>query len=174
MLRSELLSRENLSTMQEMWKINFPRENLQDCCYTDGKDVFTSVVDGELSDKNLSYYLVYDDDVLIGHWGIYTVRNDPESAWLGWFGVLPAHRRQGYGTRILSLFEREARRLGFRWVRLYTDRDNYAAQNCYTEFGFTLEDFNGTADMESGPLTIGSKSICDAPVELWNDRYLEL
>lgn len=173
-LRSVPISLDNLKIIQDLWKTNFPKEASQDYTFMDGKDIFECSVLG-IGDVNVKYYLVYDEDTLIGQWGLYTTKiEQKESAWLGWFSVLPEHRRKGYGTKILELFEAEARRLGFKYIRLYTGRDNLTAQACYKNYGFQLEEFNGETDMESEPLTIGSKSICDEDVPMWDDRYMEL
>lgn len=174
MIKSVPVSLDNLHVIQELWKTNFPKEASEDYTFQDGKDIFECSVLG-IAGLNVNYYLVYDNNVLIGQWGLYTtcIERD-ESAWLGWFSVLPEHRRHGYGMKILGEFEQEAKRRGFKYIRLYTGRDNIIAQKCYSKFGFVLEDFNGETDMETEALTIGSKSICGSEVPLWNDRYMEL
>lgn len=174
MIKSVSITSENLKIIQDLWKTNFPKEASLDYTFMDGKDIFECSVLG-IGGVNVKYYLVYDDETLIGQWGIYTTKiEEKESAWLGWFSVLPEHRRKGYGRRILQEFEAEARKQGFKYIRLYTGRDNLTAQACYANYGFTLEEFNGETDMETEKLTIGSKTICDKPVPPWADRYMEL
>ena len=60
----------------------------------------------DIINKNLewqNYYLVYDDDIVIGITGLYCFEdiNITNSIWLGWFGVLEEHRLKGYGMKIL-------------------------------------------------------------------------
>ena len=60
----------------------------------------------ETINKNVDYekyYLVYNNDKVIGITGLYCKENiyETNSIWLGWFGVLPEYRRRGYGKNIL-------------------------------------------------------------------------
>ena len=54
---------------------------------------------------NNEYYIVYLNNIPIGITGIYTYPIDPESAWLGWFGIREPYRCKGYGSKVIQHFE---------------------------------------------------------------------
>ena len=55
--------------------------------------------------SGFEYYLVYEDGVCAGITGIYTYPDDPESAWLGWFGIREEYRRRHLGSKTMRWFE---------------------------------------------------------------------
>ena len=128
--------------------------------------------------RNLSsneYYLLYLDEVCIGISGIYQYPSDPASAWLGWFGILPAYRRYGYGSEALGIFEQTARDRGFAYARLYTDRyNNEAAITFYTANGYSGEIYDNPDDPAAFqyPIFVFSKSLTGDPVPPWNNREM--
>lgn len=44
---------------------------------------------------------------------------DLDSAWLGWFGVLPEYRNKGIGCRLLNKTIKLVSSMGFKYLRLY-------------------------------------------------------
>ena len=113
----------------------------------------------------------------IGMSGIYTEAIDPDSAWLGWIGVLPEYRRERFATRMLNAFAEECRQRGFKYARIYTNEGNIPARECYKFNGFMEEKYNGpTPDcvLTGGPIYIYSKSLYpqyECPP--WADRHLD-
>lgn len=61
------------------------------------------------------------------------IRNPPELAWIATFGVLPAFRRHGIGSALLSACEDA---LGVQRVRLSVRRGNENAIRLYKNFGY--------------------------------------
>lgn len=47
------------------------------------------------------FFLVYNEDELIGITGVDVFREYPETIWLDWFTILPQHRNKGYGKKVL-------------------------------------------------------------------------
>lgn len=47
------------------------------------------------------YYLARDTEKIVGITGHDPTEDEQTEMWLGWFGVLPAERRKGYGSKIL-------------------------------------------------------------------------
>lgn len=173
MLVKELVTKENIEIMRELFFINFPEEGLFH--YPDGRDCFERSLD---PNEKLEYYIVYLEEYkskdIIGHFGIYEEPSDPKSSWLGWFGVMPEFRRERYGTRIIKMYEELAKKRGYTHARLYTDKKNITGQSFYKFNGYTLEDFNGPYYDNMSKVMIGSKSLCkDIPLELWHDKKLE-
>jgi GNAT superfamily N-acetyltransferase len=133
--------------------------------------------DGVTGKTENAYYLVYDDRICIGITGLYSLSSDPDSAWLGWFGVLEDFRRRHYGSMILSLFEEQARTAGFRYARIYTDRyDNDTAIAFYTACGYTPETYDNPEDPAcyEYPILIFSKALYGGTPSAWNSRNIGL
>lgn len=124
------------------------------------------------------YYLIHETDIgYIGVTGLFSLPADTESAWLGWFGILEKYRRHHYGSIAMRLFEDQAKQLGFKYCRVYTDRDdNEVAINFYISNGYSFESYNNECDPScfDFPVLVGTKSICDKPIVLWNNRYMAL
>ena len=77
----------------------------------------------------------------IGMTGLYRDqknKDDHETVWLGWFGVHPEYRRCGIGSSLLEFTINEAKRLGFKTMKIYTstDENESAAHKLYESFGF--------------------------------------
>ncbi len=134
-------------------------------------DLFVKKTGIEYKNDNIKYYIAYDNNEVIGITGIYYYDN--ESAWLGWFGVLPDKRRNHYGKAILEKTMELAKQKGFKTMRLYTDAvDNANAIKLYEKLGFIGEKYS--AEKLAYDCYIYSKSLCNEPVNLWNNKVLGL
>ena len=93
--------------------------------------------------KELEYFVVMDEktDSVIGTTGLYTRKHEPlNMVWLGWYCVAPKKRGERLGSEILQWTIDEARKRGFKKMKLYTS-DNpieAVAQHVYEKFGFKL------------------------------------
>lgn len=124
-----------------------------------------------------AYFLLREGGACVGIIGLYTYPEDPDSAWLGWFGIREGYRRQGLGARALGLFEDMAARRGFTFARLYTDaEDNGAAVAFYRARGYVSEPYDNPADPAAliYKTLIFSKSLTGAPLTPWNSRSIHL
>lgn len=113
----------------------------------------------------------------IGLVGLYAYRDYPKEAWLGWFGVLPQHRRKGFGRQIFEFAKNEASLLGFETLRLYTDEeDNFLATKLYEKLGMQGEYYENKEDSyhTASRVLIYSISLTDKPCEKWNSKNLSL
>lgn len=78
---------------------------------------------------------------IAGVTGLETMLEDePEVAWLGWFGVTPEFRGKGFGRSLLKTTISKARTIGFDKLRLWTTTapEEIAAQDMYEDFDFRL------------------------------------
>ena len=136
----------------------------------------------EKNEDYQNYYLVYDNNEIIGITGLYSFEdiNVTNSLWLGWFGVLTEKRNKGYGKRILldtiEMAKDLSKEYPIKYFRLYTStRDNPIAQVLYKEVMDTYEDYNNENDFNyDNTCVIYSKSICNEPVKLWDNQFLNL
>jgi len=161
------LNRENLQTAISIQNTIFPTH--------DASQNYRDAVEGKTDYK---YCLLFVDNVgYVGVSGLYSLKIDSESAWLGWFGILEQYRRNRYGSEALRLFEEQAKGLGFKYCRLYTDRyDNDAAIKFYESNGYAFEQYENRFDPScfDYPVLIGTKCLYNEPLVLWNDRNIGL
>lgn len=166
MIYLERITADNLETAVAVQEELFPLES--------GRLNFEESLSGGSS---FSYFLINEADECVGVIGIYSYPEDRESGWLGWFGIREPYRRHHYGTQAMKRFEQIAADLGFRYVRLYTDRDdNDAAISFYQANGYTSEPYCCREDPASlaYPMLIFSKSLSSDPVPPWNSRNIHL
>ena len=122
-------------------------------------------------DDDIKYYIAYIDDQEVGITGIYRYQKD--EAWLGWFGILPKYRKKGYGKMLLEETMKLAEKLGYKTMRLYTDKkENDKAIKLYEKSGFVGEKY--LAEKLSYDCWIYSKSLYNDKAKLWNDKNLNL
>ncbi len=63
-------------------------------------------------------------DEVIGICGLYSlVPHDTKELWLGWLGVVPTHRNQGYGKEVMSHLYVEAKKVGCEQLMSYVDKE---------------------------------------------------
>ena len=128
-------------------------------------------------ESGYEYYLIFEDGVCAGITGLYSYPEDPDSAWLGWFGIREGFRRKHLGSRVLAVFEEMAASRGFRCARLYTDAENNdAAIAFYKANGYTCEPYLNTQDpacLEHKALIFSKSLTSGAPVP-WNSRSIHL
>ncbi|MBW4554730.1 MAG: GNAT family N-acetyltransferase [Trichormus sp. ATA11-4-KO1] len=91
-------------------------------------------------DQSISLWQVYIAKLAaesIGVIGLYQlVDSPPDVVWLGWFGLRPHFRRQGWGTIMLARLKEYALAFGFKELWVYTNYDNLAAISFYENYGF--------------------------------------
>ena len=184
MFRKHLVTKYTVDDAHDMFRQIFPDEKLYEedggslkSCFSEAAKTF--------NDPNVLWnYYIYTDSspehplgFSVGMSGIYLEDADPDSAWLGWLGVLPEYRREHYGTRIMNEFLNECRERGFKFARLYTNENNIVARAFYEANGFIGEKYNGEVPecvKTGGDVWIYSKSLCPAvPCIPWGDRHLD-
>jgi ribosomal protein S18 acetylase RimI-like enzyme len=91
-------------------------------------------------DNSLAFWEVYLAKVeaeTIGVMGLYQlVDSPPDVVWVGWFGIRPQFRRQGWGKIMIEQLKEYAREFGFQQLWVYTDHPNLAAVSFYESSGF--------------------------------------
>jgi ribosomal protein S18 acetylase RimI-like enzyme len=71
---------------------------------------------------SVEYYIVENNDDIVGTFGLYAMSWSPTSYWLGWIAIAPEHRRKGIGTSCLKMAEEMARQKGARLFCLETSQ----------------------------------------------------
>lgn len=139
-----------------------------------GKNNYLSSIENS---KQSQFFLVFDKKKCIGVTGIYSYKNDHDNAWIGFFGIKEEYRGKGYGTKVLKLTEKYAKSMGYKFMRLFTDKlDNDIAINFYKNNGYTFEDYNNDSEAlkDEFNVIIGSKSLCDEEAPLWDNKFINL
>ena len=131
-----------------------------------------------LSEKSgYEYFLIYEDGICAGIIGLYSVPEDPDSAWLGWFGIRKGFRRKHLGSAALRIFEEMAGSRGYLYARLYTDAvNNDAAIAFYKANGYLCEPYENQQDIASleHKTVIFSKPLTSGSLVPWNSRNIHL
>ena len=132
--------------------------------------------------QHYKFYLVYNENVIVGITGIYMDIKYPDSIWLGWYGVLEEYRLHGFGKQILldsiemaKEWAKNDKKISY--MRIYTSyKYNDIAQILYKEFMDTTEEYNNKEDINfNNTCLIYSKSLKDnINIELWNNKFLDL
>lgn len=166
MLRLERITRKNLKLAVDVQREIFPEYSAE----VNYEESINGTTDYE-------YDLIYNGDDCIGITGIYSIDTDKESSWLGWFGIREKYRRKHFGTEAIKLYEKAAKERGFKYARLYADRDdNDATLAFYRNNGYVSEPYTNKEDCNdpSVNLLIFSKSLTDAPLVPWGNRNIHL
>ena len=96
---------------------------------------FKQSVTGKHHYKRLEFYIGYENNTVVGLSGVYA--NRPDECWLGWFGILPEHRRKGYATTLLNLQIQMMKDYGYKICRVYSNViTNKQAVYLYSKKGF--------------------------------------
>ena len=173
-MRLEPVDYTNYKKAIEIQKEIFPEEDgTMNILASLGRSLFMQKTGLFYEDDHVRYYIAYSGNEAVGITGTYYYNNDPTSAWLAWFGVLPDKRRRHYGERILKQTMELARQKGFKVMRLYTDAvGNANAIKLYKKLGFIGEKYS--AEKLSYDCYIYSKSLHGEKTEPWNNRALGL
>ena len=126
------------------------------------KDSITGVHDYE----RLEFYLAYENHIAIGLTGVYAKRDD--ECWLGWFGICPEYRREGYATQMLDLTVEMMKNYGYKVCRIYTDTVNNAeAIKLYTKKGFKID-----SKYQENVITMAKSLDGDTTISKWKGKPL--
>ena len=125
-----------------------------------------------VASSGYEYFLIYVGDDCAGIIGLYCIPEDPDSAWLGWFGIREGFRRRHLGSAALKRFEDMAVSREYRFARLYTD----AAIAFYHANGYICEPYLNLEDPAclQYKTLIFSKPLADEPLVFWNGRNIHL
>lgn len=168
-IRFEKITYDNLELACQIQNTIFPEE--------DGRQNFIEQINKDPYRKEQDYSIVYVDNEPIGVTGIYSYHEYPESAWLGWFGILSEHRGKGYGKAALEKTIELAKEKGYTKFRLYTDEFATDAHKLYERCGLVKELYDNEEDKDAfieADIYIYSKSLTDKTIDLWNNKILGL
>lgn len=135
------------------------------------RELFMKVTGLFYPDDNVKYYLAYKDKEAIGITGLYEYKDMPDEMWIAWFGVLPEHRRLGYGSKILEWTMKKALSQKKKTIRLYTEMGgNNEAIELYRKLGFIEEKY--LAEKLTYNCYIFSKSLTAKPTKPFDNKNL--
>lgn len=169
-LKYEKVTKKNIKQAIKIQNRLFPLEDGID-------DLNEAINNSEKYFEVLEYYLVHDGEYYVGITGIYSHKEYPEDAWVGWFGILPAFRKCGYGKEVMLYTKEKAKKKGFKHLRLYTDDQiNHISVKLFEKLGMEKEEYtreNGKY-YQVGKMLIFSWSLTDEKVKPWNNKLLFL
>lgn len=87
--------------------------------------------------KYWQVWLIEIESRTIGICGLYSEkRSSNRELWIGWFGMLPQYRNNGFGTESLEYMEIQAKKIGCDTLLTYTDSKK--SMNFYKKNGFVV------------------------------------
>lgn len=163
------ITKENLELACKIQNSIFPKEN--------ARQNFIEQINNDPYRKELDYYIVYLKNQPIGVTGVYSYNEYPNTAWLGWFGILDEYRNKGYGKITLDKTIALAKKKGYTEFRLYTDEFATSAHKLYESRGLKKELYDNPNDKDEyfiADIYIYSISLNGNPIEDWNNKTLGL
>lgn len=125
----KITTHEDIEIVKSFFYQIFPEENKYDLIH------FEQSITRQHGFKRLEYYLGYENNTVVGISGVYADNN--VECWLGWFGIRPEYRRNGYASVMLDLQLQIMKDYGYKVCRLYTDEViNTHAVDLYIKKGF--------------------------------------
>lgn len=97
-------------------------------------------------------YVIFDEKTPIGWVGINGLLSEDKIAYIKMIGLLSQYQNKGVGTYVINQFLGILKSRGFAGVALYTNQNNYRAQNCYMKCGFKVTE-ELIEEMANGNLT---------------------
>ncbi len=169
-LKYEKVTKKNINIAIKIQNRIFPLEDGLD-------DLNESINQSKKYFDKLEYYLIHNGEYYVGITGIYSHKEYPDDAWVGWFGILPMFRKRHYAMKAMEFTKKKARSLGFKNLRLYTDdKYNFASISLFEKLGMTSEVYEAEEGKyyKVGNMLIYSISLDGTPVEPWNNKCLFL
>ena len=163
------ITKDNLELACKIQNEIFPKE--------DARQNFIEQINNDPYRKEMDYCIVYLGDIPIGITGIYSYKEYPNDAWLGWFGILNDYRKKGYGSRVLDMTINNAKEKGYKTFRIYTDEYAIDAHKLYESKGFVKELYDRDDDKDEffiADIYIYSLGLNSEVVDLWNNKFLGL
>jgi GNAT superfamily N-acetyltransferase len=103
--------------------------------------------------------------------GLYAYKEYLKDVFLNWFGVLPSCRGRGLGERIFKWTVLMAKRKGYKYFRLYTEKgDNDKAINLYRKMRMMEEVYNKEKWINN--MIVFSKLLNGKKLRIWHNRFL--
>lgn len=122
------------------------------------------------------FFLVYDNNTLIGLTGVDIYPQYPDTIWLDWFTILPKFRKHGYGKKVLLDTINYCKNLHkYEYFRIDTTYyESIPALILYNKVMHLQEDYTieDTED-EKNEFVIYTYSL-NGKLQYWNNRYLGL
>lgn len=165
----EPLTNENFEELLTIQKRIFPGESAE--------QNYLETLEHNPYRKELANWLVLYNNKPVGVVGLYSYHEYPNTAWLGWFGVLPEERGKKFGSEIFDFWLETAKEKGYTEARLYTDKiENQDALGFYLHNRMTQETYRNSSETQeiTDSTLIFSLSLTDKPIEKWDNKFLEL
>jgi GNAT superfamily N-acetyltransferase len=174
-MKCEKVTRENLELAIKTQNSIFPKENGALNLKASIDSDYAEKAYGHNAGRGAGYWLCKNEqDEVVGITGIYSYVEYPDDAWCGWFGIMPDYQGNGYGMSLFAWTMEEAKKMGFKNFRLYTDLiDNKTAVNLYKKIGM-IEESYAAEDMGDEKIVIFSKSLISDNTEKFGNKKLFL
>ena len=83
------------------------------------------------------WYMIYDGNKPIGCCGLYSLNENTDELWLGWFGLIPEYRNKNIGIKALGFLYEIAKTIDCKVIYSYVDKEGKPL-NFYKRNGFEI------------------------------------
>lgn len=162
------VNKENLEIAVKIQNEIFPLE--------DGRQNYIEGITNDPYRKEMTNYIVYNEEIPIGVVGLYSYNEYPSDAWLSWYGVIDKYRNKGFGSKIFDFFEELAFKKGYSAIRVYTSSEFDIAISVYEKKGMIKEYYSNELESDeiNNETIIYSKSLTEEKTLKWNNKFLGL
>lgn len=162
------VNKDNLELAVKIQNEIFPLEN--------GRQNYIEGITNDPYRKEMTNYIVYNDENPIGVIGLYSYNEYPSDAWLSWFGVIAKYRNKGFGSKIFDFFLELALQKGYSSIRVYTSSEFDLAISLYEKKGMIKEYYKNELESDeiNNETIIYSKSLTEEITTKWNNKFLGL
>ncbi len=95
---------------------------------------YCGIIDKEVEHCYWRKWLIRSGGKTVGMCGLYSMENDENELWIGWFGILPGFRGNGIGQDVLEQMIMHAKTIGCKRILSYVITEK--ALNFYYKSGF--------------------------------------
>ena len=117
--------------------------SLKEKLYSDFGSPFIETIEYWCENRENNYtgkfwqlWIIYQDDILVGVCGLYSLKETIDELWLGWFGILPEYRNMNIGSEVLTEIKRKSIGFGSKRIYSYVDKEGRPLPFYYRN-GFT-------------------------------------
>lgn len=162
------VNKDNLEIAVKVQNEIFPLE--------DGRQNYIEGITNDPYRKEMTNYIVYNEEIPIGVVDLYSYNEYPSDAWLSWYGVIDKYRNKGFGSKIFNFFEELALQKGYLSIRVYTSSEFDIAIGLYEKKGMIKEYYRNELECDeiNNETIIYSKSLTGKETLKWNNKFLGL
>ncbi len=103
-------------------------------------DAWDNAISEWLNDEDEENFIIFNSNMPIGWLGINSLKSADKKVYIKIIALLPEYQSKGIGEYAINYIKNHLKNRGYGCLCLYTDKNNFQAQNCYKKCGFTVKE----------------------------------